>query len=233
VVASASRDLIQLPPLDVAGGIALAAALVAAGKERNLPGDIARAHQRLEEAADGLAGAWSDTSDDSVVTRERQNQCDRALDSAWAGLYYLLVAWSKLPAERSLAQQARQVSEVLFPEGLRFTLLPFRVEWSESQRRLDRLHKDRLDEVIARLYGTVFLDAISTAHRDYSDVLGMHAGRPSGDPEAAREQFHKLRTALRTYVLKVSAHADSDDPAAANLGNTLLSPLTGWSERRL
>jgi hypothetical protein len=231
---ASSLDLVQLPALEVGDGMALAAALVAAGKQRSLPGNIAAAHQRLEEAADGLAGIWSDGAADSLVARERVAQCDRALDAAWAGLYYLLVAWSKLPAERSLAAQATQVSDVLFPEGLRFTLLPFRVEWSESQRRLDRLRQDRLDELIAQLSGTVFLDAIWAAHRDYSEVLGMHAGQLSAtDLEAARQPFQKLLTALRTYVLKVSAHADSDDPVAAGLAAALLTPLTDWSHRRL
>lgn len=41
----------------------------------------------------------------------------------------------------------------------------------------------------------------------------------------------ELETAMRRYVLQVTAHADPDDPASGALADALLLPIKTWKTR--
>jgi hypothetical protein len=224
-------DLVQLPLMDVPGAMRLGSCLVAAGKQRSLPGLIARAHDRLETASEEMSQVFMAHLQEMPVSSQIWRERDRALDSAWAAIYYLLVAWSSLPGDRREAAQARELSQKLFPEGLKFTLLPYRLEWAESQRRVEMMQRDGQGAQIVALGGESFLSALLTAHEQYGQVLGMS---PVVTPDRAevktlRDPFWTLVNAIRSYVLKVSAHVSEDDPASQGLAETLLLPIVEWS----
>jgi hypothetical protein len=224
-------DLVQLPLMDLPDAMRLGARLVAIGKQRTLPGLIARAHDRLEAASDEMSHVFVSHLQQLPVSSQLWRERDRALDSSWAAIYYLLVAWSSLPGDRREATQARQLSQKLFPEGLKFTQLPYRLEWTESQRRVEMMQRESLDAEIVALGGESFVAALLVAHEEYGVVLGMS---PVQSPDRAevktlRDPFWTLANAIRSYVLKVSAHAEEDDPASQNLAETLLQPIVEWS----
>lgn len=223
-------QVITLPRVDTTDAITLGAELLTAARPEGRPSSrIARALERLSATYGALAEVASLAS--MTSTRVEARQADRLIDSAWAALFDFLGAWSKVPYEPA-AEQARHVRGALYPDGLKFTLLPFKREWAESETRIHAMGREGFDETITKLGGAPFIKAIRKAHKAYGEVLGI-TRVPSDAPSAPtlREPLEAFILALRGYVLQVTAHADEDDPEAKALTERLLAPLTRWQTR--
>jgi hypothetical protein len=223
------RTLVKLPRLDTSSALTLGAELLSLSKaNKRLPRAIVKASsllaRRLSVLRDATALRLPSGKDTS-----RKSAADRAIDTAWSGLFDWLTGWSKLPAYLPQARDAAALRCELFPDGLKFTLLPHKLEWAESDARLMRIRKARLDAAIRRLGGFAFLDALRTAHKEFGDALGVTAPpappAPSRNVRAALDDFG---FALRAYVVKVTAHIDDDRPETKALARELLAPLEAW-----
>jgi hypothetical protein len=228
-------DLIQLPRFDAAGAVALGEKLLAEAAEvRELPRPIQRAKDALEQdlaalraaAAARLAARLAATS---AVEPEVVADADSTLDACWTALHDWLTGFSKLPDAHPESAEARALLAELYPDGLGFILLPYELEWGQSDLRLGRIASETLGERIRKLGGSVFIDALQAAHWQYGKLLGLPRlpGAP-GDKPSTREALESFASTLRMYALKVTASVELDEPETAVLAKKLLEPLLHW-----
>lgn len=227
-----ASDMVQLPTIGVAGAIALGTELAtqakAAGK---LPSPISKAfltldasHLALREAAKGRL------PDASLLTSASVREADRTLDAAWSSAFDWCTGWSKLPLDTNAAKVAiaRALLVALFSTGLKFTQIQFKLEWAESQTRLDLIESEKLSASFDALGGETFLKTIKVAHKAYGDALGLTKAKTEVALPSLREPLDAFLAALRVFVVRVSAHADPDLPGSAELAKKLLAPVTSW-----
>ena len=229
-----AEDIVRLPRMTTTDSIALATALVTRAEAvPELPPSIARELGRLRRSLEALREG-AETRVQEQGHSDSKEVWNRFLDSAWAALRWWCKGWSLLPHPEHAAQVAlaRRLEAVLFTDGLRFTMLPFRTQWVESQTRLGIIEKESLDTVITALGGELILAAVRKAHDDFGRALGLtEATETSPSAAPLRESRDDLAATLRRYVLQVTAHADPDDPASRALADDLLLPIKTWKTR--
>lgn len=154
--------------------------------------------------------------------------CGRWVDGVLSGMFDWLYGWSKLPNEPQ-AKVARSLLAELFPKGLKFTQLPYKLEWSQVEARIVRIDARGLDTKIRQLGGAPFLTQLRKAHKEYGEALGITGVLAVEEPAAGvRDAYDNFLIALRNYVLKVAAHVEPDEPETGELAAILLAPLHAW-----
>ena len=224
----ASSDLIQLPRLNApeAAGL-LGEILTAASSVGPLPAGIERSRQRLGAAYTALEGAITGVSVRAGDV-DLQREADRAIDNAWEATHLWLSGFCKLPVDANAhVPAARALFTQIFPDGVSFTRLPYRVQFSESQARLDSIANEGHEETFAVLGGSSFLAELYRTHKAYAEAL-----RPllalDEDTRNRNEELAAAMSALRQYVSRVVSFADPSVSGSEALSNALLAPLARW-----
>jgi hypothetical protein len=233
-----AADIVVLPVLDVSSAITLGGemltAVKSAEKTHKLPKAIKKSlvtvndrHQSLRAAsAERLSGA-------QATDGARTVRADRRLDTAWNAVLTWLSGWSKLPETAPQAAIARHIIDTIFADGLKFLLLAYKQEWAESDTRLLHMGNEKLDADIVKLGGAPFMDELRAAHLEYGEALGITATPDAPNTGAnLRDALNAFLLALRTYVVRVSAHVDEEEAGSADLATLLLAPLTRWESSR-
>jgi len=228
------EEMVRLPRLGAADVIALVTALVTRAEAAGtLPAAIARELTRVRGGLDTLC-AGAETRAQENGQSDSKEEWNRALDLAWAALRWWCKGWALVPYAEN-AQQAddgRKLEALLFPDGLRFTQLPFRTQWVESQTRLGLIDREALAPRITALGGQAILDSVRRAHDDFGRALGLtQVNQVSETSAIVREGMDEVVASLRRYILQVTAHADPDDPGSMTLADQLLLPLMTWKTR--
>jgi hypothetical protein len=155
-------------------------------------------------------------------------QLDRNLDGCWSGLGDFLTAFTKLPGVPQAIEAASLQTSIL-PGGLKFILLPYELEWAESETRIQRMEKHNLDARVEALGGGIFIESIKKAHAAYGKALGMTAPTaPGATTPSLREPLDAFAAALKIYIVKVMGHVEDDEPETQALADQLLQPLAAW-----
>lgn len=224
------QPLITLPRQDATGMVALTSALLTAAEaEASLPDTIERARKRLHNANKALKEALRERLGSSANVGQRSRKADAHEDAAFACLFDLLAAFARLPDSFAESGQAKSVLEALFPDGLKFTQLAYRLEWAEAQTRLEKLRKDGLDTVVRSLGGSAILRYLYASHAEYGEALGITAPLVAPAPQPLlREPLEAAATTLRSYILRITAERDDGDAEMQALCERLLAPLRDW-----
>jgi len=229
-----AENIVVLPVLDVSSAITLGGEVLTAGNDvqttLELPKAIKKSfdvvtfrHQALRAAAADRLGSGQN------VDGTRPVRADRRLDGGWNGLFTWLTGWAKLPETVPQAGQANAILNDVFADGLRFLQLAYKQEWAESDTRLLRIASEKHDATIVALGGGAFIDEVRAAHAEYGEALGITKAPEKPDVAAnLRDALNAFLNALRTYVVRVSAHVDEDDADSSELATRLLQPLTRW-----
>jgi hypothetical protein len=223
-------DLVTLPRLSASAAVTLGTELLAkADAQKSLPPGVDKARGRLEEALERLRASRSVLEDAPVFDALAVSAADHELDAAWSALYSFLQGWAQLPRRDEERNAGQVLLDAIYPNGLKFTQLTFRLEWAESQARLDRLEEDYFSALLAKLGGLPFKEELRDAQRAYGDALKITT--PAGAPKASAHEHAPLQEfveALRGYVVQTSAHAEHGEGEAHALADTLLGPFTAW-----
>ena len=102
------------------------------------------------------------------------------------------------------------------------------LEWAEGDTRLNRIITNNFEPEIEKLGGTLLLQQLRDAHKDYGEALGITAQGQDPTTPSIREPLQAFVESLRAYVLTVAAHAVPEDPSSGTLTDTLLAPLYRW-----
>lgn len=227
-------SLIPLPRVSATGAVALGAHVLSAAegrkKEKGFPKEIQRPLDILSDKHAALSGAVSG----SVVSVEGPKKADlqaldNDLDNSWGGTDDRLAGLSRLPRQPK-ATEAAALRARLFPDGLKFLTLEYKVEWAESKARLDHIDAEGLGPEIDRLAGKEFLSAIRDAHAAYGQALGLSGptSAPVADQAVLRPKLDDFLKALRRYVTKVVAFGDDDTAEGEAVMKALLWPIDEW-----
>lgn len=224
--------LVVLPKLNSDSGLALWQALRAAVvAEKKLPRFLEPAWQSVEAAGAELSRAAQSRLADSgnKAPPAEKRKADTVVDNAVGALEQFLHAWSRLPDTLPEAQLAAAVRQALFPDGTGFLKLTFEQEWAQIERRLALLKHQGLDKQIAKLGGEAFVTHLTEAHGVYGKVLGLTAVPATPAEKAAlSDPLQALSSALRLFVVKVTAYREADKPDTEALAERLLRPLMEW-----
>lgn len=228
-------DLVQLPRVGAQAALALGRQVLAAAKAQKVPTGAAKARTKLTAAHTALQEALVDQFDTSALESPEASEpaiqeLDRILDNCWAGLDDRLGGLTRLPEGTEGAAEAAALRSRLFPKGLSFLKLPYKIEWSESQTRLQLIEREGLGAQIETLAGKPFLPAVRAAHLRYGQALGMHDPLPGvAAAPSVRAAFDAFLAALRAYVVKVVASIDEDHPETQEVADALLAPISAWA----
>lgn len=231
-------DLVQLPKLDAPSAQALGTEVLTAAKAvvgdkgaaRKMPEGVMEAHEDLTSALATLNKAAA-TRLPSLPTEDtaRARTADVAVDAIWSGLYDVLGGWSKIPGLPE-ADTAASLRATLFPRGLKFTQIAYKLEWAESNTRILLIKNDELEGQLKRLGAGRILERLYEAHEEYGAALGITSPVESPEVEVTnvRAALDELVEALRTYVVRVSGMISKRDPRKTEIAQQLLAPIENW-----
>jgi hypothetical protein len=222
-----ANDLVTLPKLSSVDAIALATAMVArARKAGPLPALIDKSLVRVEGALQGTHATVSAHVEDMGVEGTVTSVAYRVLAGSWGACRAWCSGWSRLPNQPDINAKAERMDNVLFADGLRFTQRKYNVRWVESQARLDLIDEQGLEPIFVELGGQRILDTIRDAHAGYGQALGLTV--PADETQTLSQAVRALLEEMRRYVVRVSGHAEPDEPATQALVENLLWPLANW-----
>jgi hypothetical protein len=228
-----SETLVVLPRLDADSALALWQALQAeAEAAKKLPKVLQPAWQGVASAGNTLfQAARSRFMDSGRATPSERRAADGVVDNVVGALDDYLAAWMRLVGTPE-AQIATSVRQTLFPDGLGFLNFTYEQEWAQIDRRLDLIKSEGLDKQIATLGGTTFVTQLQKAHQAYGKALALTTVQPTpAETATLGEALQAFASALRRYVIKVTAYGDEAEAAPAELAERLLRPLAAWSSK--
>jgi hypothetical protein len=230
----ASDDIIQLPVLSADGAVAMGTEIdLLVKEETKLPALVKKRGQKLLVALTALRGAVKATLPDGSTSPEAR-AADRLLDAAWGAISDWATGWSRLPASGKTAKYvtaANTLIGALLPDGLKFTQLQYKLEWSQSQARIETIGEKKLDDAFELLGGKPLLDNLRAAHAHYGEVLGLTAVKSAPKVANLREPLTSFQAALRGFITAVTAHEDDEDPGSVEMAERLLAPIKSWAAR--
>jgi hypothetical protein len=231
-------SLVSLPHLSAPKALTLSTRLVSVAEAHHvrLTPVLIKSVERLEVAIKTLRASRMQLDEIADVDPTVVVAADARVDAACAGFHGFLQGWARLPSTGPGAEGAtiaQRLLAALYPQGLGFTQAPFVTEWAEVQRLLDRGGLPENVEAIEALGGEAFIAAIREAFEAYGEALQVTRARAEVKASVrVREPLDALTAALRSYVLRVTAHADAGDdvgdPEARALAEALLAPLVAW-----
>jgi hypothetical protein len=228
-------SIVTVPRLSAATALTLGTALVsAARKGPGLPPAMVLALEPLERELGALRRSRQLQREVRSIDGSIAVAADQALDTNWSGFHAFLVGWTKLanaPEAAERAGRARDLLEIVYPEGLRFLNLPYCEQWGESEIRLARLAEPRHAEHVRALGGEAFVGAIRRSHEAYGVALNVTERKAEAEAQVrVREALDAFIEALRSYLLRVAAYVDEHarDEEAQAIGRALLRPITTW-----
>ncbi len=220
-----SKAYTQLPIFDVSGATALATSLNSA-LPKGISAPVKTAAREMMTAAAALAKAWRD--EQNSATDERR-PAHLAIGRAWSAFSARLDTSTSLPVEHyPQASRAREVSAILFPDGLTFLRLPFNQEWAESDKRLKQIEVEGLTKSIKDLIGLDFLEQVQRTHEVSGRVLGITKPSPAAQVRLRGEKLRALRKAMNRYVFNVLGQVDEEDSAMMEMIRDALHPIDAF-----
>ena len=209
--------------LDTPSALALATKLVK--RAPTAPRVLALHAGQVARDAQALDAEWSAVRKAGSGTARPH---DMAVDAAWSAIHGRLVPWTQIAHERSA--RAAELIELVFPDGLRFLLMPWPAQWAEGQKRLRQVRSGGLEESMRELVGDAFWRALVAAQRAYGEALGLGEGDEAEDEEASESRVSALRGALLTSIMQyavqvVAAHNAEPDAKARKALRAALAPI--------
>lgn len=212
---------VRSPMLDVASGVALCAALLAAIPKDASP-TVKRSAKRLRKDALALQQEWA--AADAAAPPPDRRTVDTRVDNAWAIALDRLVAYGALPdASVPKAARARELVERISPDRS-WLKLPYAAEWAESEKRLRRID-DGLAADVDALAGKEFLAELRAAHAEYGAALGMKGPTAEAVVVNLVDPLRAVAQSIARYGRAVIGELDEDDAESVARARAALRPI--------
>lgn len=213
---------VRPPVLDVASGVALSAALLAAVQKDASEG-VKKAAKKLRKDAQVLQEAWSKS--DAVTPTLDRRKVDTRVDNAWGMLLDRLEAYAHLPAATfPRATRARELVDAISPDR-QWLKLQYTAEWAESDKRIKRIDADGLLADIDALAGKEFMLEVRSAQAEYGLALGMEGPTAEAVEVNLAAPLRSVAAAIARYSRAVIGDLDEDDPASVRRTRIALRPI--------
>jgi hypothetical protein len=211
-----------VPTRSAAATLSLARSLISAAPSRP-PASQSLRLARLRDHAKLLQLSWIDAGRSFETTDLRT--LDIVLDRRWGALRGRLDACVQL-GDDDHTPRAEVMLGTVFPTGLDFLKLPYAEEWAQSERRLELIAAEELEDELEALCGKPYLPLLQQAHAAYGDALGI-TKRKDSPVEATRvlEPLRQLKDAIASYARGVIGTMNELDPDAVAAAEQQLEPI--------
>ncbi|WP_437727670.1 hypothetical protein [Sorangium sp. So ce861] len=218
---------VRAPIINIANGVTLANALVAACPEA-APENVAKACTKLKAA--GEAGQKALTARRRVngaLSEDDVRGLDREADGSFGALRMRLIATSMLPEARF--PQARRagelVNELFGDDGLSFLTAEYSVQNTVMASILAHIEEAGLKPEIDALAGPEFLEQIGNVLPRYDAMVRDKLQKEAASTSNLATHVRAIQTAIVNYATKVAAMVDEDEPATVEAVRKALRPL--------
>ena len=213
---------VRPPILDVPSGVTLGVALLSA-MPKPAPEHVKKAAKKVHHDTVALQTVWAKS--DAAPTVADRRRADIRIDNAWAILLDRLEAYASLPSDEvPKATRARELIEILSPNGREWLKSPYQAEWAESQKRLKKIDDENLSADVDALAGTEFLLEVRRAHKAYGVALGVTKPSPEVPEVNLADPLRALARSIARYGVAVAGMID-DDPATLAAVRKALRPI--------
>jgi hypothetical protein len=234
----AAVDLVRLPRLDAVAAQTLGTEVVSnarailadKGAAKKIPEGVVEALDDVALALSALnQAAASRLPLAAPADPQRTKLADIALDGVWGGLLDVINGWSKMPGLPE-AEIAASLGAMLFPEGLKFTQLAYKLQWAESNTRILVIEEQKLEPQLKKLGAEKILEKLYEAHKEYGEAQGITAPAEVVVEETTtvREAFDELMEALRVFIVRATGMVSKKDPTKGDIAEQLLAPIMAW-----
>lgn len=153
-----------------------------------------------------------------------------ACTAAWGGVSDVVAATAALPDDigGDRAQKARDVRDVLFPEGgVPNLAVDAETVYVEARERLDRLEKREMSAQLLAIVGREHVDAIHKTTEALGEALGVgKTARAVVNSTAMQDALRHAATAVARYARRLLGSLDEDDQRSVERFTSALAPLS-------
>jgi hypothetical protein len=215
----------RAPKLDVAGAVTLAVQLLT-NLPKTPPAPVKKAAQILRKRTVTLQSVWKER--DRIAGPEDPRPIDVMADGAMGRLHGRLRDYAGLPADRfPLAPRAQEILDTLFPKGLAFLTTDFASQWSETEKKLQRIDEEGLAKDLDQIAGPEFLAEVRRIHKLYGEAIGATRARGKAEVPSLVKPLRDVSSAITGYAIQLVAvlmDASADD-AKRTAARAALVPL--------
>jgi hypothetical protein len=216
----------RAPAINLASGIVLAEALVAACPDI-MPPPVKKAVKQLAKIAAAAKQAWADRQRVLGVVPDADSRAlDQEADGGWSNLRSRLESYAGLPvALFPKARRAQEIVDSLFGDaGLGFLRDTYVLQWSSMSLLLKRIDDEGLAPEIDKFAGPEFLQHIRNVHPRYEAMVRTSLQRESGQQNLL-EHVRLIQRAVVAYATRVCATVEDDDDASAETARDALAAI--------
>jgi len=212
------------PTMDVPTAITLGRSLLAAAPAVRLESFVV-ARDALKSSLTDLEADWNAQQD--ITPDEDPRPVDQSMDNAWACLVGRVECGSKLPVARHpFASRAKEIMDVIAPDGTAILKAKYRVQWAHLNQRLERVNKLGMMADLRVIAGDPYVDEVELCFADYGRVLGITAATPTTEtPVDLRERLRAFTQRMTDYSLQVLGLMRRDEPATVKVVRAALKPI--------
>lgn len=218
----------RAPKLDVAGAVTLAIQLLAS-LPKAPPAPVKKAAQILRKRTVTLQSVWKER--DRIAKPEDPRPVDVMADGAMGRLHGRIQDYAGLPADRfPLAERAQALLDTLFPDGLAFLTTDFSSQWSETEKKLQRIDEEKLAKDIDQIAGPEFLAEVRRIQTLYGEAIGATRARGKAEIPSLVKPLRDVSSAITGYAIQlVAVLMDvSADDAKRTAARAALTPLDSY-----
>ncbi|WP_433928117.1 hypothetical protein AB3662_33075 [Sorangium cellulosum] len=223
---------VRAPIINIANGVTLANALVAACPEA-APENVAKACTKLKAAAEaGQKALTARRRVNGALTEDDVRVLDREADASFGALRMRLVAYSMLPAERfPKARRAGELVKELFgDDGLSFLTAEYSVQNTVMASIVEHIQEAELQPEIDALAGPEFLEQIGNVLPRYDVMVRDRLQKEAATTSNLATVVRAIQSAIVSYATKVAGMVDEDEPATIEAVRRALRPLDAHRE---
>ncbi|WP_437671087.1 hypothetical protein [Sorangium sp. So ce131] len=223
---------VRAPIINIANGVTLANALVAACPEA-APENVGKACTKLKAAAEaGQKALTARRRENGALTEEDSRVLDREADGSFGALRMRLVAYSMLPAERfpGARRAGELVKELFGDDGLAFLTAEYSVQNTVMASIVEHIQEANLQGEIDALAGPEFLQQIGNVLPRYDTMVRDKLQKEVTATSNLAAVVRAIQFAIVSYATKVAGMADEDDPATIEAVRKALRPLDAHRE---